>query len=292
MKTALFLMTNKGYEVLKTLIEAGFTAAIDKVIIGLDPAVVHDYSAEIMQLCEKHKVVYFFSNQEYTISASYVLAVSWRWMVKVQDFKLIVLHDSLLPKYRGFAPLVNALINGDDVLGVTALFASEEYDRGAIILQKTTPIQYPITINEAILKVSTLYSEIVLEIFIKIREGGTITSFPQIEDKATYSLWRDSEDYFINWNCSSSTIKRFIDAVGFPYQGAKCFIEDEIIIIIKATVVEDVFIENRTVGKVIFIKNDLPIIVCSEGLLQINEAVFEHSKCSILPLKKFRTRFK
>jgi methionyl-tRNA formyltransferase len=172
MKAALFLMTNKGYEVLRTLLEAGFTAAIDKVIIGLDPAVVHDYSAEIMQLCEKNKVVYFFSNQEYTISASYVLAVSWRWMVKVQDFKLIVLHDSLLPKYRGFAPLVNALINGDDVLGVTALFASEEYDRGAIILQKTTPIQYPITINEAILKVSTLYSEIVLEIRPLIACGG------------------------------------------------------------------------------------------------------------------------
>jgi methionyl-tRNA formyltransferase len=53
------------------------------------------------------------------------------------------MHDSLLPKYRGFAPLPNALINGEREVGVTALFASEEYDMGDIVCQRRLAVEYP-----------------------------------------------------------------------------------------------------------------------------------------------------
>ena len=49
-----------------------------------------------------------------------------------------------MPKYRGFAPLVNSLVNGEKIIGVTALFASEEYDNGDIIMQSSVDITYPI----------------------------------------------------------------------------------------------------------------------------------------------------
>ncbi len=292
MKIVLFLMSNKGYEVLKSIIDNDFICYIESVVIGLDKEVVQDYSTEMIELCGKNRIDYFFSNQHFEISSSYVLAISWRWIIPINNFQLIVLHDSLLPKYRGFAPLVNALINNEKTVGVTALLASEEYDRGAIILQKELRLSYPITINDAITKISSLYSEIVLGIIKKISLGKEITTFPQIEDNATYSLWRDSEDYFINWNASSEDIKRFIDAVGFPYQGARCFIADEVVVIQDVTLINDVIIENRDVGKVIFIQGIKPVVVCGVGLLKINEAIFENSKNSILPLKKFRTRFK
>jgi methionyl-tRNA formyltransferase len=59
---------------------------------------------------------------ENEICSDFNIAISWRWMLKVSN--LIVIHDSLLPKYRGFSPLVNMLINGEDTLGVTVLFAT------------------------------------------------------------------------------------------------------------------------------------------------------------------------
>lgn len=292
MKISLFLMTNKGYQVLKAVVENSFIQNVDKVIIGLDKSVQNDYSNEIKALCEKHKIEFFFSNQNFEIVSPFSIAISWRWIVNLKDSKLIVLHDSILPKYRGFAPLVNALINKEDFIGVTALFASSEYDTGSIILQRQIPITYPIKIIDAIEKISALYSEIVISIFEKINSNVILGSFDQKEEEASYSLWLDSEDYFINWNDSSTKIKRFIDTVGYPYQGAKCLINGEIVVIHNATLVEEVKIENRDIGKVIFIENNKPVVVCGKGLLRIEEAEFETTKQSLLPLKKFRTRFK
>ncbi|MET0946687.1 MAG: formyltransferase family protein [Flavobacterium sp.] len=285
-------MTNKGYEVLKAIINEGFLEHIDKVIVGSDKAVINDYSHEIIEICEKNNIIYFLSNQNFKIEASYVLAISWRWIINIENIKLIVLHDSLLPKYRGFAPLVTSLINKEETIGVTALFAADEYDKGEIILQKQATISYPIKINEAIAKVSLLYSEIAVEIIKKISLNIQIESFSQNEENATYSLWRDEEDYYINWNDSSSKIKRFIDAVGFPYQGAKCLVDGKIVLIHDATPIEDLIIENRNIGKVIFIQQNKPVVVCGNGLLKIDRAIFEDSGVSILPLKKFRIRFK
>ncbi|RKS13374.1 formyltransferase family protein [Flavobacterium sp. 120] len=292
MKISLFLMTNKGCEVLNALIKNNLVDFVDKIIVGIDNDVINDYSNEIIEICKLNQIPFFLSNQIFQINSSYALAISWRWIINIENLKLIILHDSLLPKYRGFAPLVNSLINKEQTIGVTALFASDEYDKGAVILQRQSSIIYPIKIDEAIAKVSILYSEIVVDIFKKLSLNIQIESFYQNEVDATYSLWRDSEDYFINWNNSSSKIKRFIDAVGFPYQGAKCFINDEIVLIQSASVIDDLIIENRDVGKVIFIQQNKPVIVCGKGLLKIEEAIFKNSKNSILPLKNFRTRFK
>lgn len=292
MKISLFLMTNKGFQVLKSIIENNFISIIDKVIIGIDKSVINDYSSEIKELCKEQQLTYYFSSEKFNINSEYALAISWRWIINFENVKLIVLHDSLLPKYRGFAPLVNSLINEEDFIGVTALFASGEYDTGPIILQHQISVEFPIKINYAIEKICNLYSEIVISIFEKINSNLILDSYLQNEEEASYSLWLDSEDYFINWNYSSTKIKRFIDAVGYPYQGAKCLMDGEIVVIHNVTPIEDLKIENRDIGKVIFIQQDKPIVVCGQGLLKIDEAVFENSNESIFPLKKFRTRFK
>ena len=89
-------------------------------------------------------------------AVDYQLAIGWRWLISGTE-NLIVLHDSLLPKYRGFAPLVNSLINGEQEIGVTAIWAGPEFDAGEIIFQEKAGICYPIKIQEAIEIVSGLY---------------------------------------------------------------------------------------------------------------------------------------
>ncbi|MEF1191641.1 formyltransferase family protein, partial [Vibrio parahaemolyticus] len=240
-------------------------------------------------------VQYYYHNDTYTIpQESYVLAVSWRWMIRdVEDNKLIVFHDSILPRYRGFAPLVNSLINGEHEIGVTALFGSDEYDKGDIIAQATSFIGYPIKLSDAIEVNNLNYIKLADLIFHSLSSGREIKASQQDESLATYSIWRDESDYEIDWNQSSEYIQRFIDSVGYPYSGAITNVDENKVVILDAEVVQDVVCEHRHVGKVIFVENGCPVVICGKGLLKITKAVVkeENQVRDFLPINKFRMKF-
>jgi methionyl-tRNA formyltransferase len=285
-------MTYKGYKVLEHLIEQDLHHILDYVIIGEDKATENDYSSEIITLCEKHTIKFFRRREDYTIASKYSLAISWRWLIPTENTELIVLHDSLLPKYRGFAPLVNQLINGEKTIGLTAIKASDQYDRGPIIMQQSVSIEYPLKIKDAIEIISNLYSSITAAIFRAAANGSRLIFTPQDESQASYSLWRDEDDYRVDWTQDSSDIVRFIDAVGYPYLGASTYVEEKKIRIYDAEVYPDVHIVNRDSGKIIFLDNDRPVVVCGTGLIKILDARFDDTGVSIFPLNKFRLRFK
>lgn len=201
---------------------------------------------------------------------------------------LIVFHDSILPKYRGFNPLVSYLINGEKEIGVTALKAVKIFDAGPIIEQKITKIKYPIKIAEAIDLLSAEYGSLLNAVLNKIAKGE-LKGVEQNQADATYSLWRDEEDYNINWNKSASEIKRFIDAVSYPYNGASTFLNGKKIIIRDSEIQPDVVIENRCPGKVLFKEGSSLVIVCGKGLLKVKEFYSESGE--LIHFNKFRLRF-
>ena len=284
-------MSFKGYFVLQRLLSDYDPLIIEKVISSRDNKVEKDYYEEILDLTRLFNVKFFDRNDKFEIDTTYTIAVSWRWLIRTNS-KLIILHDSLLPKYRGFSPLVNCLINSENSVGITAIFADEEYDHGDIIAQKELTIKYPVKIFDVIKELTPLYYEIVKEIIDKITKSVHLNSEKQKESNASYSLWRDEDDYKINWEEKASYIRRFIDAVGYPYLGASSYIGDNKVRIIEAEECDDVKIENRTPGKVIFIKNGNPIVVCGEGLLLIRKIVEDANGKSMLPFNKIRIHFK
>ena len=288
-KITLFVMTQKGFAVLNALIAEMGTGIIDKVISSRDTNIAHDHYDEIKACCQQHTIPFYEKNEQPEIATEFAMAISWRWLINLQQTKLIVLHDSLLPRYRGFAPLITALINEEKTIGVTALFASKQYDRGDIITQEAIIIEYPLTIKQAIDRVAPLYVKIAVELGKMISSNISIKSVPQNDAKASYSLWLDDTDYFIDWSGPATAIKRFIDAVGYPYKGACTWDGEKLCRIIDAVVEEDVVIENRICGKLIFIKENEPVIVCGTGLLRIKKMTDDNNE-NLLPLKKFRTR--
>lgn len=292
-KVTLFLMTRKGYEVLEEILSALDSDIIDFIVVSEDNAVVQDYAEHIKKLALKHELRTFTRNEDYKLTSQYAIAISWRWLISYEHTKtrLIVLHDSLLPKYRGFTPLVNQLIQQESQIGVTAFFANKDFDKGDIIDQQKINIVYPIKINEAIEKISPLYRSLIASIVQHIKGDKELKSVPQNELDATYSLWRDEKDYEINWGISANEIKRFVDAVGFPYLGASTKIKDRSLRIFNVEVEKNLNIVNRDFGKVLFLKDGYPIVVCGEGLLKITKAIYEDDKTSIFPIKKFRLRF-
>jgi methionyl-tRNA formyltransferase len=290
-KVSLFLMTQKGYYVLQKFIADFGILRLDCVIIGRDSHINNDYYNEIVKLCEENNIKYYNRLSKYHLQSKYAISISWKWIIKSKA-RLIVLHDSLLPKYRGFAPVVNSLINNEKKVGVTAIFASNEYDKGEIIAQKSKHISYPITIKETITLLLPIYYEVVKDVITKIVNNISIQSIPQNENLASYSLWRDENDYEINWFEKSSYIRRFIDAVGDPYSGASSYLDGRKIRILVAQEELDVNIENRIPGKVIFLNRGTPVVVCGEGLLRIEKMIDDETRMDLIPMTKLRVRFR
>ncbi len=291
MNVTLYLMTQKGFAVLEALVTNNFQEIISKVIIGRDKNIENDYAEKIIALCKSNHIKYHEKNEHYKVISNFSIAVSWRWLISDNTSRLIVLHDSLLPKYRGFSPLVNMLINEEKEIGVSALFASEKYDQGDIIAQSSTMIEYPIKISKAIELILDNYIELILNIFKSITKNEKIIAHQQNEKLASYSLWRDQHDYMINWNQSASFILNFINAVSSPYDGASTYINGiQKIRVLEAELEKDVSIENRDVGKVIFIEEKYPVIVCKTGLIKLLKVIDDTTKEDILPFKNFRTR--
>lgn len=289
MRITLYLMTQKGFEVLNALIVKNLQSIISEVILGRDKNIQNDYAAEIISLCKQNNIKHFERHENHEVLSDYSLAISWRWLIPESNSKLIVLHDSLLPKYRGFSPLVNMLINKEKEIGVSALFASEEYDKGDIIAQSSTIINYPITISEAINLISENYIALTLKIFSLLISNKEILGIPQNELNASYSLWRNEEDYLINWQKSSEEILNLINAVSNPYKGATTFLNGlQKVRILEAELITDVTIENRDVGKLIFVKNNFPVIVCGSGLIKILKIIDDKTGIDMLPFNSFR----
>jgi methionyl-tRNA formyltransferase len=295
MKFGFYILGKKGYFALKEFIKLIGNDHIAFVIAARDIGVENDWHNEMADLCAEYRIEFNTRNercdqQSHTVT-DFNFAIGWRWIIKETN-GLIVFHDSLLPKYRGFAPLVNMLIDGVNEIGVTALIASDEYDKGEIVYQARKRISYPMKISDAIDVISPLYSELLVKTATDILSKGNLDSFPQDEGLASYSLWRDERDYFINWNTSSEEIARFVDAVGAPYRGARSFLNGELVTVYEVVIVRDVVVENRNscIGKVIFIENACPVIVCGSGLIKITDLRTENGNTAIGHVK-FRSRF-
>ncbi len=285
----LYAMGEKGLAVVKAIVDDLGPESLQSVITASDKNVVKDYRDEIESLCREHSIP-CHGRKDAPGCDGYALAIGWRWLIEgVRD--LIILHDSLLPRYRGFAPLVSALINGDEEIGVTALFATSEFDRGEIIAQERISIEYPIKIADAIKRIVPLYRTLALEIARRIVGGEALSGTTQDESLATYSLWRDESDYRIDWTRDAAEIRRFVDAVGFPYRGAFTRVDGVAARVYGAKAEADVAIENRSVGKVLFVRDESPLVVCGTGLLRINALVNDQTGDSMLPLERFRSRF-
>jgi methionyl-tRNA formyltransferase len=287
----LFARSEKGLAVLRAILGAVPADAVAGVVVQKDPAVERDFFDEIVAFA-RSAGVRTVERGEPLPPHAFAIAVGWGFMIE-QEPKLVVFHDSLLPRYRGFAPLVNSLVNGEAKIGVTALWGAERYDSGAIIDQAAAAVSYPLTIQQAIEAVIPLYERLAAQIAKRLIAGDQIVGREQDERQATYSIWRDEDDYRIDWDADATQVARFIDAVGPPYNGAYSFLGSQKLLILGAEVVdESIKFELRHPGKVFSISAGMPSVVCGEGLVRLTSVVDAQTGESVLPWGRLRTRFR
>lgn len=286
MKLLLFLATQKGYCTLKGIIDTGFTDDIGLVVSFHETNVVKDWCEDIRVLCERVGIDFLLwkdiresiAKVINSIGITNAIAVSWKFMINSAECSalkepLIVFHDSLLPKYRGFAPIPTAMICGDTTVGVTALYAVDKVDAGPIISQSHITIDNSMYVQDVIDRISELYADMTVNIIHQIKTGKELSLTYQDESLAVYSIWRSPDDCHIDWNQSSNDIYNFIRAVSSPYPGAFTYYGNEKIIINCAEIAEDITFAIRQPGKLWSIEDNKPMVICGKGMLRITEAV-------------------
>ena len=130
----------------------------------------------------------------------------------------INVHASLLPKYRGGAPVHYAILNGDEKTGVTIMYMVKKMDAGNIIYQKETPISNDETVGELYDRLSTLGAEAIIEALPSIIDG-TNASIPQDETLVTYSPVISREQEKIDFDKPAQEVYNKVRGLN-PWPGA------------------------------------------------------------------------
>ena len=132
---------------------------------------------------------------------------------------IIGIHNSLLPKYRGGAPLVWSIMNGDEQVGSSLFRLSGGVDDGPVFHQWRIALSQQVAIGDVLAELEASISNDIAALWDGIIEGS-LQGHPQDEGRATYSAQRKPEDGRIDWSLPASTLHNFIRAQSKPYPGA------------------------------------------------------------------------
>ncbi|MBV6756505.1 methionyl-tRNA formyltransferase [Rhodococcus opacus] len=192
-----------------------------------------------------------------------VVANNWRtWLPRdVFDsprYGTLNIHDSLLPKYTGFSPLIWALINGEEEVGLTAHLMDEELDAGDIVLQRSTRVGPTDTVTDLFHRTVDMIGPITLDALALIESGRTDWT-PQDRSQATFFHKRAPEDSLIDWTWPADAIERLVRAQSDPYPNAFTHFKGQRVRVLKSAVSEGNY--GGTPGRVFIHEGDGMVIV-------------------------------
>ena len=195
-------------------------------------------------------------------------------IIEFPEMGCINVHPSLLPKYRGAAPINWTLIRGEETTGITTILMDEGMDTGDILLQEETKIESDETFDKLHDRLSTMGSELLLKTVEGITEG-TITRTPQDSTLATYAPRLKKEDGIINWQASINDILNLIRGL-YPSPCTHTFIKEKKLKIFSAAGEESHVPEEagRIVGKT---EKGLQV-AAKDGYIYLEEIQLENKK--------------
>ena len=139
-------------------------------------------------------------------------------VLNIPKYGAVNVHASLLPRYRGAAPIAWAILRGEKVTGVTTMVMDEGMDTGDILLQSEVPIDDEVTCENLHDRLASLGAQLLSKTLQKMK-AGEIRPIPQDHSKATYAPPLKKEDGHIRWEKEAKEIDRQIRAFN-PWPGA------------------------------------------------------------------------
>jgi methionyl-tRNA formyltransferase len=160
---------------------------------------------------------------DYYVVAAYGQILSQR-ILDIPKKYPVNIHASLLPRYRGAAPIQAAIRNRDDTSGVTTMVMAKALDAGDILLVKETPIHPEDTALDLHDRLADMGADLIVETIDRIN-AGRLTPTPQDPEKATYAPMLKKEDGRIDWTLSYLDVVAHIRAMN-PWPGAYTQLSD------------------------------------------------------------------
>jgi methionyl-tRNA formyltransferase len=200
-----------------------------------------------------------------------LLVVGWTQLVKPQLLEVprtaaLGFHASLLPKYRGRAPVNWAILNGESETGNTMIVLEPGADEGDIVSQRRIPITFEDDCATIYQKVSDAECEMLDEILPLIRQGR-MPRLKQDPSQATVMPKRRPEDGLIDWNWTSKRLYDWIRALTHPYPGAFTYLSGQKISIWKASMAAGPL--RNPPGSIAYDGDGCPLVATQDGYLKL-----------------------
>ena len=230
----------------------------------------------IEEFCKKNKISFsnppnLNSEEELKIfkklSPDIVVVVAYgqiipKGFLDIAKFGFINIHASLLPKWRGAAPIQRAIMNGAKKIGVSIMKIKEKLDSGPVLVSRELELDQNVTHGEMEKKLSLLGADLLIE-SLKIIETATSKFIDQMHSEATYAKKIDKAEAKINWNLDANKVLSHIHGLS-PSPGAWFEFENERFKILKAKI-------STLNGKSNSVLDENLTIACKSNSIQILE---------------------
>ena len=184
------------------------------------------------------------------------------------------LHASLLPKYRGPAPIQWALLNNEKEVGVTSHFMSEAMDAGDILLQKAIAVGPNDTLVSLEKRLSRLGAELLVET-VRGLKTGLLKGIPQSEEQATYAPKLKKEDGKIDWRKGALEVELKVRALN-PWPGTFTQYRGKSLKVLSARALDEALAGRP--GEIVGLTQQGWEVACSQGILLVSEVQPENGK--------------
>ncbi|MBE5885771.1 MAG: methionyl-tRNA formyltransferase [Lachnospiraceae bacterium] len=195
-------------------------------------------------------------------------------ILHMPKYGCVNIHASLLPMYRGAAPIQAVIINKEKETGVTIMQMDEGLDTGDMLMKEVIPIEADETGESLHDKLSELGANMIVKALAAI-EDGSITATPQGDGKTCYASMLKKEMGCIDWNKSADDIEHLVRGL-YPWPGTYTFLNGKMMKLCKVALSE-VPVDGKP-GEICLVTKDCLAVNTGEGTLEIRELQPEGKK--------------
>ena len=198
------------------------------------------------------------------IVAAYGLIIP-RNVLQMPRFGCFNIHASLLPRWRGAAPIQRAILAGDAETGVTIMEVVPALDAGAMLLRGAVPIAEDDTAQSLHDSLAQIGARLMVETMSQLAAQGKLAAEAQDETLVTYAAKLTKAEAVLDWTCSAQELSRKVRAFN-PFPVAQSILHGEICRIWMAHAIDG----KAEPGRIVDVSNGI-VVGCGQGLLRIEE---------------------